>query len=58
MVGEGHLARRGLDIAINQAPFVGREMELTYLSAIFQKSVSQTIPRLVLIAGVISWLVK
>ena len=48
----GALARRGIDAPASElTPLVGREMELTYLSALFEKSVAQATPLFALIVG-------
>jgi len=46
------LARRGIDThAGDLTPLVGREVELSYLSAVFEKAVSQSAPQFVLLVG-------
>jgi len=50
-IARGAVARRGLDIVAELSPLVGREMELTYLSAIFEKTVTQALPQFALIVG-------
>ena len=46
------IARRGLDTdAADLTPFVGREVELTYLSAIFDKVLAQASPQFTLLVG-------
>ncbi len=48
----GALARRGIDVPAGElTPLVGREMELTCLSALFEKSVAQSTPQFALIVG-------
>ena len=46
------LARRGIDARTSDlTPLVGREAELSYLSAIFDKAMTQSTPQLALIVG-------
>ena len=46
------LARRGIDARTGDlTPLVGREAELSYLSAIFDKAMAQSTPQLALIVG-------
>jgi class 3 adenylate cyclase/tetratricopeptide (TPR) repeat protein len=48
----GRLARRGLELrSADLTPLVGREVELAYLSAIFDKTLLQAAPQFVLIVG-------
>ena len=48
----GALARRGVDVPRSDlTPFVGRDMELNYVSALFEKSVAQSTPQFALIVG-------
>jgi class 3 adenylate cyclase/tetratricopeptide (TPR) repeat protein len=48
----GALARRGIDVPASElTSLVGREMELTYLSALFEKSVAQSTPQFALVVG-------
>jgi class 3 adenylate cyclase len=46
------LARRGIDVRTSDlTPLVGREVELSYLSAIFDKASSRSAPQFVLVVG-------
>ena len=46
------LARRGIDTGAGDlTPLAGREMELSYLSAIFDKAIAQSTPQIALIVG-------
>jgi class 3 adenylate cyclase len=46
------IARRGLDTgAAGLTPFVGREVELAYLTALFDKAVAQASPQFILLVG-------
>ena len=51
-LAKGTLARRGLDArSAELTPLVGREVELAYVSAIFDKTMTRSTPQLVLIIG-------
>jgi class 3 adenylate cyclase/tetratricopeptide (TPR) repeat protein len=46
------LARRGIDaLTVDLTPLQGRDVELSYLSAIFDKAVGQSLPQFALIVG-------
>jgi class 3 adenylate cyclase/tetratricopeptide (TPR) repeat protein len=48
----GTLARRGLDSGTGDlTPLVGREVELSYLSAVFDKVTAQSLPQFALLVG-------
>ena len=51
-LAEGALARRGLDSDTGDlTPLVGREVELSYLSATFDKVMAQSLPQFALLVG-------
>jgi class 3 adenylate cyclase len=51
-LASGAVARRGVDAGGDElTPLVGREVELTYLSAIFDKAASQASPQFALLIG-------
>ena len=50
-LARGALARRGLEVVAELSPLVGREMELIYLTAIFEKTITQALPQFALIVG-------
>ena len=51
-LAKGTLARRGLDSGTGDlTPLVGREVELSYLSAVFDKVTAQSLPQFALLVG-------
>jgi class 3 adenylate cyclase len=51
-LAKGTLARRGLDSGTGDlTPLVGREVELSYLSAVFDKAAAQSLPQFALLVG-------
>jgi len=47
----GRLARRGIEARADLTPLVGREVELTYLTALFEKVIGQSLPQMALVVG-------